>query len=394
MAQRHLCRYADAALVLSGAGVTSQPHLSSPPSLMLQRFQLTQFRNYHEQTFAPGQSLSVVVGENGSGKTSLLEGIYLLATGRSFRTSKLANVVEGGHDACTLFAEINVDGHPHRVGLSRNKQAVLDARIDGQRINGLSQIARMMPVQVLHPGTVQLIEGGPGERRRFLDWLMFHVEPEFIGHWQRLKEAVSQRNSLLKAGRLNTREMGVWDRQVAENSARIDQLRRAYLPELQRVFQDLLIGFDGALGAVSLALHSGWSEGISIEDALLSHRDQDVRRGFTSVGAHRADLMLKSQKGQVKEVFSRGQQKVVAYALVTAQISLLNELANRRCLVLVDDLTSELDQSNEQRILSTVLSTGNQLVVTTLDERIALPYLTADSTKTFHVEHGVLKLVQ
>jgi DNA replication and repair protein RecF len=361
---------------------------------MLRRLHLTHFRNYKDQVFLPASRLSVVCGINGSGKTSLLESIYVLATGRSFRTSKLGNLVESSSEACTLFAELGIEKDAeniHRVGLSRNKQSLIDARIDGQKISGLSQIARLMPVQVLHPGTVQLIEGGPGDRRRYLDWLMFHVEPEFSGVWQRLREAVSQRNKLLKLGAIKERELGVWDQQVADNSARIDRLRRAHLPALEAAFTALLAGFDSSLGKVSLALHSGWAEGSSIEEALASHREQDVRRGFTSVGAHRADLALKSRRGQVKEVFSRGQQKVVAYALVTAQIEMLNTLASRRCLVLVDDITSELDQGNEAKVLDSVLSTGNQVVVTTLDERIAIPYATDETTKLFHVEHGVLR---
>jgi len=361
---------------------------------MLQRLQLTHFRNYHEQVLSPAPRLSVVSGDNGSGKTSLLEAIYLLGTGRSFRTAKLANVVENGQEQATLFAELRLDSGPHRVGISRNHQGLVDARIDGAKVQGMSALARMLPVQVLHPGTVQLIEGGPGERRRYLDWLMFHVEHDFLVVWQRLREAVSQRNRLLKSGSVSLRELRIWDQQVAVNSARIDQLRRQHLPALEAAFQALLQRFEGGPADVTLGLHSGWAQGEDIESALLKHRDQDIRRGFTSVGAHRADLTLRSSKGAVKEVLSRGQQKVVAYALVTAQIQLYQSLTGKTCLVLVDDLTSELDQTNETRVLDTVLSTGNQAIVTTLDERISLPHLAADDVSVFHVEHGVLKLKQ
>ena len=361
---------------------------------MLQRFQLTHFRNYREQAFLPASRLSVICGENGSGKTSLLEAIYLLGTGRSFRTARLTNVVQKGFDATTLFGELQTEQALHRIGISRDHTSLLDARVDGQRVQGISAVARLLPVQVLHPGTVQLIEGGPGERRRFLDWLMFHVEHEFLGAWQRLRESVSQRNKLLKAGKVSLRELRIWDQQVATNSARIDQLRRQHLPALEAAFQTLLSGFDGSLGAVSLGLQSGWAQGDSIDQALLQHRDQDIRRGFTSVGAHRADLVLKSDKGAVREVFSRGQQKVVAYALVTAQIQVFQTLTGKSCLVLVDDLTSELDQGNEGRVLGAVLSTGNQAIVTTLDDRISQPYLKSGEASVFHVEHGVLRLRQ
>lgn len=361
---------------------------------MLTRFHLSQFRNYTDQEFRLAERLSIICGINGSGKTSLLEGLYVLATGRSFRTSKLANVVSAEAETCTLFAEI-IDGQrAQRIGVSRDRKGLVDARIDGQRIQGLSQLAHLLPVQALHPGTVQLIEGGPGDRRRYMDWLLFHVEPEFPDLWQRLREAVSQRNRLLKLGQIKDQELTVWDQQVASNSARIDDLRREHLPGLEASFSSLLAGYDSSLGKVALSLYSGWPEGVPIEQSLRDHKEQDCRRGFTSVGAHRADLVLRSGKGQAKEVFSRGQQKVVAYALVMAQIERLNTLAERRCLVLVDDITSELDQGNEAKVLDSVLSTGNQAVVTTLDERIARPYSADQDTAVFHVEHGVLQPMQ
>ena len=366
---------------------------------MLQRLQLSDFRNYRFEDFYPAAGLTFVVGENGSGKSSLLEAIYLLGTGRSFRTSKLASVVNADADITTLFAELSLDKASQRLGVTRNRQGVVDARVDSQKVSGLSQLARLMPVQVLHPGTVQLIEGGPGDRRRYLDWLMFHVEPSFSQYWPRLREAVTQRNRLLKSGRASPRELGVWDQQVAENSARIDQLRRSHLPALGEAFHALLSLFDDSLGKVSLGLYAGWAQDTRIEDALVQHRDQDIKRGATSSGAHRADLLIRSSRGSVREVFSRGQQKVVAYALVAAQIQLFNQLTGKRCLVLVDDLTSELDAENEARVLEAVLQTGNQVIVTTLDERIADPYkgtetLTAGPVSVFHVEHGHLRLAQ
>lgn len=125
---------------------------------MLQRFHLHQFRNYRDQSFVPDPAVTVVTGENGSGKTSLLEAIYLLGAGRSFRTSRLSSLVMADNADCTLFAEIESDQGNRRVGIKRDRQSLLDARLDGERVSGLSDIARLFPVQVLHPGTVELVE--------------------------------------------------------------------------------------------------------------------------------------------------------------------------------------------------------------------------------------------
>jgi DNA replication and repair protein RecF len=359
---------------------------------MLQRFHLTRFRNYHDQIFVPDSAVTVVTGENGSGKTSLLEAIYLLGAGRSFRTSRLASLVMAEQEDFTLFAELASELGVRRVGIRRDRQALLDARLDGERVSGLSDIARLFPVQVLHPGTVELVEGGSSARRRYLDWAMFHVEHEFVEEWRRLRVAVEQRNRLLKKPAVKLRELVVWDRQVAESSARIDGLRRQHLPLLATLFQEELASFSGSVPMVSLGLHSGWAAGEDIAEVLAATVEQDVRRGFTGKGAHRADLLLGAEEGSVREVFSRGQQKIVAYALIMAQVRLIRELAGRDCLMLVDDLTSELDRENADRVMSAVIRVSRQVIVTSLDPALAPVGKHTDYT-VFHVEHGTLKKV-
>ncbi|WP_229145533.1 DNA replication/repair protein RecF [Alcanivorax sp. 1008] len=360
---------------------------------MLQRFHLHQFRNYRDQVFVPDSAVSVVTGENGSGKTSLLEAIYLLGAGRSFRTSRMASLIMADTSDCTLFAEISGDQGSRRIGIQRDRQSLMDARLDGQRVSGLSDIARLFPVQVLHPGTVELVEGGSSARRRYLDWVMFHVEQDFISEWRRLRSAVEQRNRLLKQPGLKLRELAVWDRQVAESSVRIDAMRRRHLPQLTALFEDELAAFSASVPAVGLNLNSGWASGDDIAQVLASSLEQDVRRGFTGKGAHRADLLLSADGGPVREVFSRGQQKIVAYALVMAQVRLIRELAGRDCLMLVDDLTSELDRDNADRVMGAVIRVSKQVIVTSLDPALAPLGNEIDYT-VFHVEHGTLKQVQ
>jgi DNA replication and repair protein RecF len=357
---------------------------------MLQRFHLHNFRNYRDQVFIPGASVSLITGENGSGKTSLLEGIYLLGSGRSFRTSKLSSLVMSEQKDFTLFAEVKADEKQTRVGIQRDRQSLIEARMDGTRVSSLSDIARVFPVQVLHPGTVELVDGGSTGRRRYLDWIMFHVEHDFIEQWRRLRLAVEQRNRLLKISSLKLRELAVWDRQVAESSARIDGLRRLHMPTLVRLFGEELATFGDAVPWVGLSLFSGWPDGMDIEKALSSSLEQDARRGFTSKGAHRADLLLTTKEGQVREVLSRGQQKIVAYALVMAQVRLVRELAGRDCLMLVDDLTSELDKDNASLVMEAVIRVSRQAIVTSLDPELGTIQRSTDYS-VFHVEHGVLK---
>lgn len=356
---------------------------------MLERLYLQGFRNYAEQWFQPGSGVNVVVGENGSGKTSLLEAIYLLSSGRSFRSGRLQNLVMAGHDLLTVFAQVHDQGGVHRLGLSRDAKGLVDVRKDGERTNSLAELAKCFPVQVLHPGTVGLIEGGASERRRQYDWALFHVEPEFLPAWRNLRQALEQRNQWLKLRRFDAREWAIWDQQVSESSVRIDAARHRYLKQLEGLFRQQLEQFSRGLPPLSLRLYSGWSQQESIAQALQSSRELDAARGFTSKGAHRADLVISLASGPARELLSRGQKKIAAYALVLAQVALLRSHGHKDCLMLVDDITAELDSDNAQRVMTAVAQVVSQSIITTLDSRL-VPKDPADSYRVFHVEHGKL----
>lgn len=359
---------------------------------MLRHFRAHHFRNYSELSFNPGPALNVITGPNGSGKTSLLEAIYLLGSGRSFRTGRLGHLVSKDAAELTLFANAVDDrGHEHRLGLVRGRSGIRDLRVDVARPESLGALARLFPVQVFHPGTIQLVDGGSAVRRRYLDWLMFHVEQDFAIAWRNLTKAVSHRNRLLKTRSFTLSELKVWEEQVAQNSVKIQTFRQRHIPALQSTFAEILSRFEGPASTVTMSLSAGWPEGRSIEDVLAEHREQDVKRGFTSQGAHRADLLLDSETGSVKENLSRGQQKIVAYALVLAQVALFNQLTGRTCIVLIDDLGSELDSQNASRLIDAVLQRNNQIIVTALDDSVYQQVPTGIGSKTFHVEHGNLQ---
>lgn len=356
---------------------------------MLERLHLSAFRNYSDQWFLPGRRINIVVGENGSGKTSLLEAIYLLSSGRSFRSGRLQNLVQEGQQHLTVFAEVQDGANARRLGMSRNGAGLLDIHIDGQRATALAELARCFPVQILHPGTVELIEGGASERRRQYDWALFHVEPSFLAAWRTLRQALEQRNRWLKARRFSAREWDIWDQQVSQSSARIDTLRQRYLGQLEPLFQGQLERFAEALPPLSLRLYSGWAKHEKLEVALRGSREVDALRGFTSRGAHRADLLIGLAGGTARELLSRGQKKLVAYALVLAQAQLLRELGQRDCLLLVDDITAELDSDNAGRVMAAVADTATQSIITTLDPKL-VTVNQGENLKVFHVEHGQL----
>lgn len=363
---------------------------SSPSPAMLQRLTLTAFRNYRHAEFQPGPGINLIVGDNGSGKSSLLEAVYLLGSGRSFRTSRLQRLVQESAQESVLFAEvITAQGVAHRLGVARDRQGFSGLKLDGANVRGLSDLARVLPVQAFHPGTVEIVEGPSSARRRYLDWGLFHVEQSFLPLWRQLHGALQQRNRLLRAGSFQRREMQAWDQQVASVSVRISQLRSSYLEALLPHLQTVLAHM-GELPEVGISLYPGWSEGEDLLALLAADLEKDRQRGHTAKGAHRAELRLMTAAGPVRDVFSRGQTKTLSYALLLAQLYLLVEGHGGHCLILVDDLASELDAQHSAAVLQALRGLRQQMFITALSKE-ALPSLAEDkATRMFHVEHGEL----
>lgn len=354
---------------------------------MLKRLTLTDFRNYPQVDFLPDARISLIHGDNGSGKTSLLEAIYTLSTGRSFRTTKMGKLVREQANHLLLFAEVEKDGAIHRLGMRRGRQGIEHLRLDGERPKGLSQLAHLLPTQVFHPDSINLVYGESSIRRAFLDWGLFHVEHSFLADWQRFRQLIEQRNKLLKSPTFSRRELEPWNQQLVDVSVRIDQFRRTYLARVVAHFHKAYERV-GKLKEVDLSYYAGWPDNESFEAALTRHLEQDRQRGFTSVGPHRADVRLRSGGHLVKDVFSRGQSKTLGYALLLAQLYVMVDEEKRSCLLLVDDLSSELDADHRSALFAALGQLGQQMVITQLEDD---GLFSGEAIKRFHVEHGWIK---
>ena len=235
---------------------------------MLSRLQLSDFRNYGTAEVELSPSLNVILGDNGSGKTSLLEAIYFIGSGgRSFRGGRLSRLVRDGAEAATLYAEVSAAEELHRLGVRRTPGGIDAIKLDGQTPKALSEVAALLPVLALHPTSVELVFGSSQLRRRFMDWGMFHVEHQFMPVWRAGSAALKQRNALLRTGRPSPRELGFWDQQLAQTSDRIEGLRRGYLAALQRGLDEVLAVLAPEL-KIRLRLNTGLQKDESYGQAL------------------------------------------------------------------------------------------------------------------------------
>jgi DNA replication and repair protein RecF len=243
-------------------------------------------------------------------------------------------------------------------------------------------MAAMLPAQVIDPEVHRLLEDGPTQRRRYLDWGVFHVEPGFVGAMRRYQRALKQRNAALKAKR-PAGEVHLWDPELLDAGILINDQRLRYVALLAPYV--LTFGKELLGQQVEISLQQGWAQEKSLPTALEEAWSRDIQRGATTVGTHRADIVVRVGGLLAKDRISRGQQKLLAACLLLAQIQQRATLGGPQTALLLDDPSAELDVDNLQRLLSLVVQIPAQLIVTALDPsrlNLRLP------GRAFHVEQG------
>lgn len=359
--------------------------------MALDRLAFMGLRNLAPLEMRPEPGINLILGANGSGKTSLLEGVHLLGMGRSFRTRQLKHAIAHDGEAMTLHGRIAGDP-PRPLGLRRHRDAgEMEMRMAGERVSRVSQLAEALPLQLINPDAFRLLEGSPASRREFLDWGVFHVEHDFFGVWRRVRRALKHRNALLRHGRIDHSSLDVWDQELAKWSERLDELRRAYIEAFLPVFEETLAELLPQPG-LALRYSRGWDRERRLEEVLGQGRDSDRQMGFTQQGPQRADLRIRLHRRPAIEVLSRGQQKLVVSALKLAQGRLLELTTARTCLYLIDDLPAELDVSHRRAFCRWLERMRCQVFITSVEPE-ALDTLWQPSTPRamFHVKHGRLE---
>lgn len=339
------------------------------------------FRCIEAAELALHPECTVVCGANASGKTSFLEALFFLGRGRSFRAGQSGELIRHGQRAFTVSSAVGQAAPGTRVGVSYARDG-FRVRIAGEDRNRLADLAAWVPVSVIDPEVHALVEGAPDHRRRFLDWGVFHVEHDFADLWRRYQRALRQRNAALRTA-AGAREVAAWNEPVAALGERLGAARERYLdsagPALAALATDLL----GT--AVTLRYQRGWARDKTLLECLEDAAERDLDQVSTQSGPHRADMVIEVASRGARRQVSRGQQKLLASALVLGQIGHLAARTAQRPLLLLDDPSAELDADAQARLLTAANALPVQRVVTALDRRVARQ---GAAQSVFHVEQG------
>ncbi|MFW2403449.1 MAG: DNA replication/repair protein RecF [Gammaproteobacteria bacterium] len=344
---------------------------------------IERFRCLRSVEFLPDARHNVIVGANGAGKTSILEAIFFLGRGRSFRGGTGSGLIQTGAENLTIFGELASNVGPRRVGVDLSRKG-LRIQVDGDRDRKTADLVNALPVQVIDPQIHELVQGGPKDRRRFLDWGVFHVKHEFFSIWRRYRRALQQRNSALRS-RQPESAVRVWDQELISAGEKIDRMRREYLDSLADEFGSMSLELLG-LPAVG-KYRSGWAQGIDFAAALDDSWERDSSHTQTHVGPHRAELALEVDDQPARHRLSRGQQKLLGISLVLAQSQFVARCLDQDVTLLVDEPAAELDSERLEALMSVLSNARAQLFISALD-REALPLQMP--ARVFHVERGEL----
>jgi len=331
-------------------------------------------------SFSPG--INLIVGPNASGKTSLLEAISLICQGRSFRTTRIDQLIQHTQKGLLTVGQLNLNDEKQTIGLSREEKKTR-VKINGQYILRTTELAGRIPLFILIPESHELLDSGPKMRRQYLDWGVFHVEHQYLDVWKKYHRILRQRNSSLRR-KLPKQEIQAWDSPLADMAEKLHGFRRHYLDKLG---PQLAFYGEKLIGEVpNFDYYPGWD----ISGNAANYRTQlaegfatDYERGFSRLGPHRADIKIKTGGKAVQTVFSRGQQKLLICAMTLAQL----KQHPQESILLVDDLPAELDPERRVLLMDALNDSGAQVFVTATEPNL-LDLTVWTDKKMFHVKHG------
>lgn len=353
--------------------------------MILSDLKIHHLRNIKQAHLSLNSKFNFIYGPNGSGKTSVLEALYLLSCGRSFRTREISPIISNGQSILTVFAKAKDQS---TISVSKSSNDTTQIKLNNQFCQTTSQLAQALPCQIFYSDLFNIIDAGPLIRRAVLDWGLFHVKHEYLSVLKEYKLVLKQRNALLKQ-QASYSYFVPWDNQLVSLADQIHQYRAEYFNHWYAMFNQILPILTDTI--CSIDYYKGWdrrSNGTALNEMLVEHFQMDKQRQYTQYGPHQADIIITNQGDKAKNVFSRGQQKIILIGLKLAQCKLLKG----DCLYLFDDLNSELDELHQKRLFQYLDSIDGQYVITDIQYRDISSYQFNDKPSIFMMQEGYAKV--
>jgi len=347
-------------------------------------------RLLHSVSLELSPYLNIILGANASGKTSFLEALTILSKGRSFRTSHINQIISHEKDAILISASIlkndDVVNHNYQIGIEKSTSKTT-IRINKKDIYSQAELTSYLPITVIHPNSIELITGTPSIRRSFIDWIAFYSYPDFHPLWKRYKHVLRQRNICLKSPKHHY-AIDKWTEELVSLQPDLLHFRKKVINSLQPIVDNISSLLLGDM-KVKLEFKTGFPKDVGINKAellehYLSKKETDLKLKRTSSGCHKCDFLIYLNDTPAIESASRGQLKLLTICLFLAQSKCISQTTNKNGILLIDDLSAELDSDNNDILLNYLYTLNKQLILTSTKDIIH----SQKESKMFHVKHG------
>ncbi len=336
------------------------------------------------------KNATLFCGENGAGKTSILEAIDFLSRGRTFRSRRLQPLLGPVNEAITVSGEVQNGSQIMRLGIQKSAQKTI-LHCNQQKVDSISLHANYLPVICLHPDCHQLIQGGARNRRKYLDWSAFHVKQEFLSDWRKYNKCLQQRNQILRQECGNQEEITAWTHELSMLGETIDQTRSKIFQEISPIFNEYARKLLPEC-QITWIYNRGWPKEYSLQEALQHSAAKERQARTTLRGPHRAEIKILLEQQNAASAASRGQQKLLAACLLLAQIEHMQNTSRRKCIVLLDDIRAELDQIHTNALFASLQALDSQIIASAIEpNQVDLQAWT--ETAVFHVKQGTCELL-
>ncbi len=353
---------------------------------------LKNFRNYREQTVSFHPKVNIITGNNAQGKTNLLESLYIMSLGKSFRTNRDAEMIGFEEGFCSAKSTYMKEGRERNIEiiLSRRGKSII---IDGCKANKSSELLENVYIVAFTPEDMKIVKDEPEKRRRFIDRELCQLKPVYYKNLARYKKVLVQRNSLLKEGTCNDELMEVWEKSLAEYGSRIIEERERFVEKIRGMSKGLHRSITDEKETLEISYEASVpfmgnrqeTQGIFIE-RLRKERKRDLYRGTTGSGPHKDDLKITIDGIDVRNYGSQGQQRTAALSLKLAEINIICEEKKEAPVLLLDDVLSELDEKRQKFLLNSLYN-NVQLFITAAETKGPL-WESLPDRKVFIVEEG------
>ncbi len=344
--------------------------------MIIQRIELSQYRNYERLVLTPHEGINIFFGKNGSGKTNLLEAIHFCALGRSHRVSHDMHAVMAGKPAasCEVTVRDRRSENQVMIRLQSGESSAKSIWINQKKVKKLSEMMGVLQCVIFSPEDLDLIKEGPSVRRRFLDMMISQISRSYFVALQQYRMAMDQRNAILRSARLegNRPHPMIRDFEIsmAEQAKVIYAQRKKYTDLLEkqgmRIYTEISGREEESFHVQYRAFCKNEQDADDFVSVLESIREEDLRQGVTGQGPHRDDLSLTLNHKSMKQFASQGQMRTAALSLKLAQLRILAETGGESPVLLLDDVMSELDLQRRMNLLREIGTT--QTFITCSDE--------------------------